>query len=307
MNLRSGFSRRTMLMGGGLLLSGSALGLKSSQESISSLSASLRVGDRFVKVTGSKDPEFHERTNKLFPGLDGSAFQLIKPSTFLIQNVSGPVIKAFSVVWSITTPSSAYSFHSFFYRSSHPLKQLMSGQSQFLPKSESRLVSPFFNWSPSRFQQRKRPTIDNRLNVTAFHGFLAQEIRSATLVQMQLDAVIFSDWAAIGPDTKGLVNHFSIRRNAERDEALSLAPLMQTPSPDRNDILAFLRQHRSVKAIAGADVPRSDADKFWYYNARKLAAGTFRRRLKQNDTSVFQKDVLALGNKPFTKIHPLQP
>lgn len=299
----NGISRREFVLATGVLAAGHVISSASPalKHAVQVNSQGLAVAQREVSVMSSSHPLFLDRLDQLFPGFSQHPkFNMISPLTFLMKHVSGPPIKACSVVWSIVTADGSFETSSFYYSRSGRTN-VISGRKHLLEAGNTALVSPFFHRRPQKPQSPFPDDWAQGLGGNESQSFLLRKVQRANRIFVQLDGVIYADSVVVGPDSKNLARHFAVRRNAEHDEAVSMLRFMGT-GPTRAEIIGRLRQHKSIEGIRKGAASRSNADEHWYYHARTLQARTLLRYFQAHGQSSFQNTLAALAKQPKTRI-----
>jgi hypothetical protein len=297
--IHDSISRRTMILAGGAAALAPVVltGIKRSEAQSTQLSAS----DRAVSAISGLDPGFGSAVEALYPGLTKDPiFQKIAPLAMLVTHQQGPPVRAFCVSWAITTTAGTYEAPLYFYVSlgspatGHTLSALGSARKNILPAGQSRLVTPFFNWTPAFYRTNPAPNWKTVLKPTEPAVFLISELPKATQVKVSLDGVVFSDWKLMGPDKHALGWKIRSRRNAEHDEGLVVYKLMKSGAPD-SQIIETLQEHGSA--------PRSnDKDHRWYQQARKVHAQILLRAFQDSDRHTFKRALVRLKMRRKTEI-----
>ena len=263
----------------------------------------LSASDRAIFAISSSDSRFQSAVGGLFPGLQNDpVFQKIAPLAILITLQNGPAIRAHSVAWQITTPTGSFDTALFSYVSpgsatkGYSVSTLGSARHLTLQPGQSRLVTPFFDWSSSSFQSNPRPNWSTALKLAEPGGFLISELPTATAVRVSLDAAVFSDWKLMGPDRYNLARRLRSRRNAEHDEGLVVYRLLKAGAPNHL-IVQTLRSHASAARSSTQNLPL-----FWYEQARRYQAQVLLRAFGDADRHSFMRAVHRLVTQKNTVI-----
>ena len=299
--MKTNLSRRKMLLAGGaaalapIVLTGD----KRSEAQSADLSAS----DRGVSAVSGSDPGFAPAVEAHFPGLTNDpTFQQISPLALLVTHQQGRPVRAFSVVWAITTPAGRYETPLYFYVSlgspatGHTLSALGSVRRNILQVGQSRLVTPFFTWAPDYYAANSAPNWKGVLQPAEPGRFLLSELPNATQVKVSLDGVVFSDWKLIGPDKHQLGWKIRERRNAEHDEGLVVYRLMKSGASD-SEIVQTLQSHGSA--------PRFSGESFrgrWYHQSRRFHAQVLLKAFQDADRKTFKRALVRLTRQGKTLI-----
>jgi hypothetical protein len=177
-------------------------------------------------------------------------------------------------------------------------KAFFTGKVPVIKAGATRLVTPFFGWSPGFYKENNKPDwtklVLRRREVT-----LSELASEDTGVAMRISAAITNDYASVGPDDEYLARVFCITRNAEHDESVSMRRIIATgASPDQ--VKDQLRRDG-----AGLDFhirPNSAL----YYRVRQRQARVLLRRLKRANWEQFLETLVHLRNQPKTRRRPLQ-
>ncbi len=271
--------------------------------------SSLEVGsvEDFVSVTSPSSPGFASKLEELFPGLlKDPYFQKIQSHSVLISNIGSKPINAYSTHWAVGTASGGYEamlLHYFHPTSRRPRamhfgvagnKTRFTGQIPAIKAGSTRLVTPYFNWSPTYYRNNPKPDWKKILSASASRQFFLQEIAKSTSVQVTVDAVIVDHSQVIGQDRAGLGAVYSTTRNAERDEASQLLGFARGGS-SRAQMLAVVSQHASV--------PPPARDGNHLYNAVRIRqAAVLLRRLNKARPEQFTRTLEYISSKPVTTI-----
>jgi len=286
-------SRRNMLVAGGaaivapLVLSGD----KKVEASVSPLSSS----DRAIMGLSGTDARFPSAVQALFPGLpQDPVFQKIMPLALLVTHQSGPGVRALSIEYSITTPTGTSETPVYLYISpgskskGESVSTLGSARQEILQAGQSRLVTPFFNWTPAYYQRSSNPDWKSLIQGSEPGDFLVSELSTATEIKVSVDGVVFSDRKLLGPDKFKLGRRIRARRNAEHDEALGVYKLLQSGASD-DTIRQTLQSHGSA--------PRSNQIRVGqrtYEQARRYHAQVLLRAFNDADRNTFTKALIRL-------------
>lgn len=301
---------RRRLITAGAATSAAALLLPAIDKSMAARQAGVTLSGNvadFVALTVPSDPNFASKLNTLFPGLlDDPVFQKIQSHAVLISNVSDEVVNACSTHWRVATPTNGYEttirhyFHptAMRHKSAHfgvkGNRTRFTGKIPLLKVGASRLVTPYFNWSPQYYRKNPRPMWKKILTEKESRKFFLYELSMATSVQVSIDAVIVRDKALIGEDKSNLGKAFRATRNAEHDEAVEVLQYIATgASPDQ--IKTFLQERASIALPA-----RSDWLKHFYSAVRQRQAKVLLRRLNYGKREKFLRTLKYLKKQPNT-------
>ncbi len=252
-------SRRKMLFGGAAILAAPTLLLKAATPK--SAANAFQQADRKLSLTSGADPGFSAELDSLFPGLSADpVFQKIKPLAILVTHHAGPSVRALTALWTITLPAGTYQTSLFCYSHAgmrsqkRPAKTLASGQREVLKANQSRLVTPFFTWSPRQYAKNPSPDWNSLLDQSDVGPFLASQLDTATEVTAELDGVVFSDRKLLGPDTQNLTKRLTVRRNAEHDEALSILKKVKAGASAQDIENVLIAHATAMRASTVADI-----------------------------------------------------
>lgn len=311
-------SRRNLLSvgaaaGAAALLPRRLLAFSGTPRSSAPRPATLSAGG-LLAVTPVSDPSSVTVVDRLFPGLladDG--FQQLRSMSFLVTNLTNHAIRAFSSRWILTAPGGSREMtimHYFHPRAGRLGRKRMhwgmkgdrtrlTGKVPIIKRGATRLVTPFFNWSPKFYKVHGTPDW-----AELFRDRARPEVRLSSLtspgtgVTMTIVAAITHDYAAVGPQSEDLARVFSVTRNAEHDEAVSvLRQVSAGASP------AEVRNHlrRDASGLAFDIQATSDL----YYRVRQRQAKVLLRRLEKARWDRFQRTLQYLANQPETQIRKL--
>jgi hypothetical protein len=279
------FSRRKMILAGGAALIAPAVMAKTKLLRV----APQQSSERAVSAISGSEKGFGAALEALFPGLmSDPTFQKIAPLAILITNEKGPDVRAHSIAWQITTAAGMYGTALFSYVSpgsatkGQSVSTLGSGRQAILRTGQSRLVTPFFNWSPAFYQRNPQPDWKALLQPVEPGAFLLSELANATEVKVSLDGAVFSDWQMVGPNKFRLAKRLRNRRDAERDEGRVVHKLLKAKAPD-SVIVQTLQSHASA--------PRSSQSKpgpYLYEQARRFQAQVLLRAFNEADRASFE-------------------
>lgn len=296
-------SRRSMFIPvGGAQNSSASAAASGSAVVVTPAASLLSAPDRAVVAISASDNGFQAAIAASYPGLQlDPTFQQIAPLALLVTHQKGPAIRAHSVAWNITTPTGQYTGAQFYYI--HPgspakggsLNTLRSAPRAILRAGQSRLVTPFFSWTPAYYQRNPKPDWGAILN-SGTGGFLASQLPAATQLNVSLDGVVFSDWKIAGPDQHNLNKRLRSRRNAEHDEALVAYRLLKADAPD-SMVAETLEAHGSAARSSQQKHPA-----YWYQQARRYQAQILLQSFQNTDRTQFRKAIHRLVTQKKTVI-----
>jgi hypothetical protein len=244
-----------------------------------------------LAVIHASDPSFEPEIDRLFPGLrKDSVFKSIQSHAVLIRNIGTRSIRAHSTLWTATTPTGTFKatrLHFFHPRGKHPdsvqfgvtgNKTRFTGKVPLLKPGATRLLTPYFNWSPKCYLKGGTPTWHKILNASSSRRRFFANLSNATDIQVSIDAVIFNRKHMIGKDSGHLGRMYRKSRNAEHDEAADVLRMIKSGA-SLEDAACLLHQH------ASQEVPKvkngNSRGKDIYLSVRKRQAKVLLRRLKQ--------------------------
>lgn len=256
---------------------------------------SLTTSDRKVTVVSGSDNQFSSAVEALYPRLvSDPVFQKIVHLAVLVTLHSGPGIRAYSIAWAVKTPTGTYQTALFSYVSpgsaakGFSVSTLGSARQEILRAGQSRLITPFFNWTPAYYLANPRPNWSTLLKAEEPGAFLVSESATASEVTVSLDGAVFSDWKILGPDKHNLQRRLRSKRNAEHDEALVVHRLMKKGASD-SAITAALQ----AKGSAEKSWPSNDPQR-WYEQSRRLQAQILLRAFTETDRTTFTRALTRL-------------
>ena len=283
----------------------------------------LETEDRKVSILSSGQPEFSTRLAALFPGLESdSAFASLMPVSILLEHHSGPGLRAYALMWHVSTATGSYSAP--LYRYSHVAKPRkltpstpstakmgkrtnLTAQNDLLQAGDTRLITPFFTLSSQAYA--KSPTAWQAKVVPREPAtFLISELRAGGKVSVSLDTAIFSDRQVLGPGISNMADRLTTMRTAEHDEAVSILRLKKRGASE-SAIKQVLENHRTRDLPVGVS-----NENLWYAQYRRrysqalyetfgsIPPHKFRRTLKHVAT---RKRLVLLKQEAFPK--PLTP
>jgi hypothetical protein len=266
-----------------------------------------------LRVSRVSDPSSVPTVNRLFPGLLGDdGFQPLRLAAFLVTNAGKQNIRAFSSHWIITTSrgrSELTIMHYFHPRAGRIGRKNVhwgikgnrtrfTGSVPIIRAGSTRLVTPFFNWSPSYYRNHGSPDWPKLLSRRARPEVMLLDVAGpGASVTMTIVGVIIHSSAA-GPDAKNLARVFSVTRNAEHDEAVSVLRRVSAGA-SAGQVRDQLRCDGGGLAF---DIqPNSDL----YYRVRQRQAKVLLRRFQKARSDQFRRTLEYLASKPKTNIHTI--
>ena len=265
--------------------------------------ATLFISDREVTTIPGTDSGFATAVASLYPGLQNDpVFQKLSALAILVTQQSGPGIRALSTSWGITTATGTFETVLYSYVAPGSKKKgrsestIRSAQRDVLRPGESRLITPFFNWTPGYYQSNPAPNWSALIGSKEPGDFLVSELPNATVVKVSLDAVVFSDWKLIGHDKHSLRKRLRCTRNAEHDEALVVHKLLKSGASD-NIIVETLQEHATAQR--SSKIHRYARS---YDQARRFHAQVLLSCFANTDRATFAQAVRRLKHQPKTVI-----
>ena len=270
--------------------------------------ATLGVRD-FLAVAPAANPSSAVILNRHFPGLHAdSGFQPLLPLAFLVTNVGSRDILAYSSHWSLSTSSGTkeksilHYFHPHGGNSAKMHWGVKGNRTRFtgtlpaIKSGASRLVTPFFNWSPSYYSKNNSQNWTELLRQRSRPGFAVSDLaNSGATVTMKVDAAVTSDFTAVGPRADNLAKIIRVTRNAEHDEAVSALWRVSTGASP-----AQVRVHlsRDASGLTFDITPETDL----YYRVRQRQAKVLLRRLNHARWDQFLRTLNYMGTTPKTSV-----
>ena len=153
--------------------------------------------------------------NTLFPGLLSDAdFQPLRPVAFLVSNVTGKDILAFTSNWTITTMCSKDKLtirHYFRPHAGRENKTFFTGAVPAVRAGTTVLVTPFFNWSSNSYQNNNDKPVWTEI-LRRHPEIVVSELTKAPVnVTMRIVAAITNDYISVGPEDEDQRRHFVLR------------------------------------------------------------------------------------------------
>jgi hypothetical protein len=294
-------SRRQVIAAGGAALAAPII--LSGEHRAEAQNTQFSAADRSIASVSGADAAFGPNVESLFPGLmSDPTFQKIAPLALLITHLNGPAVRAFSTSYLLSTPSGTYQTGFYSYVTPGPALQgrspstLGSARRPILQAGQSRLFTPFFNWTPTYYQANPNPSWDEVLVSVEPGSFLASQLTTLSSVIVSLDGVVFSDWKIMGPDNNNLTRHLRSRKNAEHDEALVVQRLVSANASD-NVIVETLLSDASTPNPNKPTLPGQ-----WYSRFRKFQAQVLLQAFNNADRDTFNKAIARLVRQGQTVI-----
>lgn len=281
----------------------------------------------YIAIKASSDPEFASALDKSFPGLRNDAtFQQIQSHAVLVTNVSGRKINAFATHWKVATATGGYETvmrHYFHPRSNDATspkknhfgkkgnKTRFTGRIPALKTGSTRLVTPYFNWSPHHYKTHPKPKWKKILTASESRKFCFYELSRSTGVQVSVDAVIVGNKSLIGPNISKLGRRYQATRNAEHDAAVAtLKTLAAGASTEQvKQLLKGLRNgtisastNASQSSAVTPPAASSNPIRRLYHQVVRRQAHVLIRRLQNATPDQFKHTLIYLKKKPKTHI-----
>lgn len=299
--MKTSFSRRKMLLAGSATVIAPFV-LSGGRRAVADVGR-MAVSDHAVSATPGSDPGFGVSLDTLYPRLaDDPTFKQIAPLALLVTHQQGPPVLGFSVSWKITTKTGTNEIPLYFYISlgspaaGHIQSALGSARRNILQIGQSRLVTPFFSWTPDYYLANSPPNWDAVLRPPYPGTFLVSELQTATEVTILLDAVIFADWKMMGPNKHHLGTKIRARRNAEHDVGLSVYRLIKQGASD-SEISQTLQTHGW-----GLMSTETDLKARWYEDSRRFHAQVLLKAFQNTDRTTFTRALTRLTRQRKTLI-----
>lgn len=240
-----------------------------------------------LRVLTPASSEFTARLNSLYPGLaNDPAFKKIASMSYLVTNEGSRKVFAFSTHWSITTGEGKFgrTLNTMFrpkldgsgtmVLSARHRGTKMSGNVPVLKPGKTRLVTPFFAWSPRYYQRIQSSVKWNKLlhrNAhVAFYSALAEQSPAVTV---RLREAIISKKKVVARSSNALSTRYRIQRNAEHDAAVSVHKLLTTGHTDQQILSVLVKQAKGfTKDHVGKALDPTNKRQAIYYKARQRQA-----------------------------------
>ena len=299
------FSRRKMIFAGGAALAASSA--ISCKQPMEATTTSLASTDRELSAISGNDPGFSAAVESLYPGLTSDPmFKKMAPLALLVTHKSGKGLRALSVSWKVSSSSGTYETALFSFLSpgsgvrGYSTSTLASARKIILKKGASRLITPFFSWTPGYYQRNPKPDWKQLMAASEPGGFLMSELSAGQSISTSLDAALFRDWKIMGPDTHNLARRVRSRRHAEHDEAGFMLKLIHSKASDEK-IANILQKRGSVMRSIKSNGPLR-----WYEQGRRFQAQVLYRHFTEADRKTFVKALKRLKRQPRTVITRLE-
>ena len=274
--------------------------------------ASLPAGDPHLEITLSSDPGFEAKLKTLFPTLVGNtSFAAFQPLAYIVTNVAKSPVYAYSADWTIITSQGAHKTTlGTFFRPRLAARQpgtaspktkhgRVSGGTPLLRAGASRLVTPFFSWTPKFVARSKSVDWDklaSRTARTGFYAYLAQDVQSITVL---VHSSVRSLRSAAADTPYSTNNRLRAQRNAQHDAAISVSLLIKGGASESDLLSKLVKQAQGFTADKnGKPIDRSEPAKYLYYEARSRQAAVLALYLSRHKQAKLEKLVKYLIRRP---------
>jgi len=207
-----------------------------------------------LHVTHPASKNFDSLLDEHFPGLVSlPSFDSIRPLLLVVRNKTKTRVSAINATWTLNTPTGHVSRRSYayFFRPTRLKKATQSGQFAVIGSNKFCVVSPFFCWTPRRFEKVAGPNaLTALLQNYPIRNQLALDAVSAQSLKGRLNAAIDAKGHLVGPGKSRLAERYVVTRNAEHDEALLL--LTDRESKPGKSLEATVAEHRSTPLAPNA-------------------------------------------------------
>jgi hypothetical protein len=202
-----------------------------------SLSAIAQTGaSRQLTLKHPGDSDFDAILNARYPGFaDLENYRAIRPFLVLMRNDTPHSAMSYAIKWTIQSADGM----------SHELEnhyvQKYFGPAtvrRALSPGELRLISPLFNLSPAEFSAGGSGLIQLLSTSSSHPPYSSTNISSITAT---VDAAIYEDGGAAGPDHFQLIKRYGSIRDAEHDEGASLLTILDSNAA-AGEVVAFLQK-----------------------------------------------------------------
>jgi hypothetical protein len=263
--------------------------------------------DDFLAVVAASDRSASKIIARKFPGLQKEAgFDRVQPFAFLVTNKTAHAIKAFQSHWIVENGDDRFEWQNLHFFTVHSAmnprmhwglkgnRTRYTAQAPVIKANASRVLTPFCNFSSKYFHNGSRPSWQEMIAKRSRPEMATIQSGKADLkVSMSIDALITNDFRVVGSNYKKLVNILLNTRNAEHDEALVVAQIINKGG-SREDVASVL-QHHSLGI--GFD---TTSETEIYNKARQRQALVLMRRLTYARWDQFIRTVQFLTDKPET-------
>lgn len=254
---------------------------------------------RLLTLIQPNNPNFDTVLNQNFPGLQQlAAYQNMRPFLLILQNGTSYPVEAYAVTWETRAPDGHIMRSQVSYIQKHYLPRT---ELRPLIPGETRLLSPYFNIGPAQYLVQHDTVGQLMASVTAHSPIVSQHL--FTSVAAYIDSVIFADGAYTGPDHFQLVLRYQALRDAERDEANSILPLVESNAP-AEQVQEALRQD-AEKGLRVKTVPGHPDHDALYTLYRGRQAQQLITAYKSGGYSILQQRAEAMAHRPKKTLTPL--
>jgi hypothetical protein len=196
-----------------------------------------------LKVIGSNDPAFAALLEQNFPSLNQHhSFAKLQPAMAIVQNTGRVKVRAFALRWTLVNPdgTSKELVRRYMRGAARiPTRRVVTGQATFLRPGEFAVATPLFSYSSATYQRR-----GGKLNLSMIapqqrkaRSFV-RKAANASATTVGVDGVISRRMVA-QESSRNLARHYTIYRNAEHDEAISLL----ASDTSGNNLLQLIEEH----------------------------------------------------------------
>jgi hypothetical protein len=253
---------------------------------------------RLLTLIQPENPDFDTVLNQNFPDFQKfDAYQKIRPFLAILQNGTSYPVAAYSVVWETRAPDG------------HIMRsQIHYIQKQFLPRTElrpfrpgeTRLVSPYFNIGTTQYLLQHDSIGQLITSLVSNSPIMSQHL--FTSVAAYIDGTIFEDGSYTGPDHFKLVLRYQALRDAERDEANSILPLVEANAPASQ--IQNLLQQDADKGHTLRTVPGHPDRNTLYSLYRSREAQHLMIAYKNGGYTLLHRRTEAMANRPPKTLTP---
>ena len=260
-----------------------------------------------LTVCRPSDSNFGEMLSQYFPGFaESSLYPKVKAHLLLVANHSSQSIRAMQAIW--TNPLSSLSTGGLTSRYVIPPHKSLrtrktSGSKKLLHAGEIGLVTPFFVWRNTVYKKRAYSTkqLERHLKTTlrSRKKHVRKITKSTDPILGHIIGVIYKNHSVKETTGADLHQYFSVTRNAEHDEALSLLKVVSA---------AIAKPESDVKEQVSAHITNSSwvvvtSFKGKLYNrVRRQYARRVLRHLNENSIDHTAIALKVVKRKPKTTL-----
>lgn len=258
--------------------------------------------DRGVRVITPSDQDFNVVLTAHFPELtNDNTFGHIAPLSLIVGHHHGPTVRALSCVWSLQTASGSLDIPLFYYTKPGAKRSRVesSGSISYLKSGDAVLLTPFGSWRKGYFKTHQLPDWIRLSQRHAEKRFLTKAVGDGANATARLDCIVFSDNYFIGPDIYRLALRLQVRRNAQHDEALSIARKAGELSSDK-DLAKYLYDH------ATSPRPVAKGCERLYWESRKQYSLYLLKRFSNLDREKFLHILSLVKAQPKTQFRHVE-